>query len=143
MRPKNPVLFARHVACAGLSALLIAPTMVRAEWTTTQGISYHCAGVGLESRTEMASSAEGNAKITLTAGQERGYLSDVQLTVSGGDLSQPASWQSAGPICLLKLPAGQYKVNATFEGQQRQGSLNVPAAPSSNPPSLLFNFPAD
>ena len=130
---------------AGLCiALLMAPTLTRAaEWAETQGINHICSGVSQESRAEIASARGANARIMLTAGSNGQYLSDVQVTVSGGRLSHPASFQSGGPICLLKLPAGLYRIEAKYDGLRRIGELNVPSTQSSNPKSLKFNFPAD
>ncbi|MDQ8021711.1 MAG: hypothetical protein REI94_07715 [Moraxellaceae bacterium] len=126
-----------------LAVICSASSLAHADWASTQGVQHFCSGVGLESRDAMASAGAANAKIMLTAGKEGGYLSDVQLTVSGGTLPQPASWQSTGPICLLKLPAGRYQVDADYEGERRTGTLNVPPVQSSNPPSLMLNFPAE
>lgn len=134
----------RALAKASLLAIVIsASSLAHAEWANTQGVQHFCSGVSLESRDAMSSAGAANAKVMLTAGKEGGYLSDVQLTVSGGGLTQPASWQSSGPICLLKLPAGRYKVDAEFDGERRTGTLNVPPVQSSNPPSLMLNFPEE
>ncbi|MDB5815225.1 MAG: hypothetical protein JWN23_2342 [Rhodocyclales bacterium] len=131
--------FTRHLLCA---SLLCTPVLALADdWVSEQGIAHWCAGVGDESRAQMVG-AEGasNAQLVLTSGPERGYLSDVQLTVRSADKQHSASWQAQGPICLLKLPQGSYTVDATYGDEHRTTALNVKPGKAAGKQPVIFNF---
>lgn len=129
----------KHLLLLGLLAL---PGLAIADdWTNAQGISYWCGGIGAESQAQMKS-AEGaaDARLVLTAGGDRAFLSDVKLTVTSADKQHSATWQAAGPICLLKLPQGSYSIEASYRDERHNASLNIKPAKAGSLEPLIFTF---
>ena len=111
------------------------------EWVTTQGISYWCSGVGAESQAQINSAeASADARLLLTAGPDRSYLSDVKLTVMSADKKHTATWQASGPICLLKLPQGAYTVEANYRDERRAVPIARRSAKAGPLQPLVINF---
>ncbi len=125
-----------------LLSLLALPSLAAADdWTGSQGISYWCGGVGAESQAQMkAAESLADARLVLTAGTERAFLSDVKVTVTSADKQHSASWQAAGPICLLKLPQGAYSVETSYRDERHTASLNVKPARAGALEPLIFTF---
>jgi hypothetical protein len=111
------------------------------DWVSDQGISYWCGGIGDESLAQIKS-AEGSAdaQLVLTAGSDGNYLSDVKLSVSSADKKLATSWQAAGPICLLRLPAGSFTVDANHGAEHRSARLTKRAAGAGKLQPLVINF---
>jgi len=125
-----------------LFAACTFPVLASADdWVTSQGISYWCAGVGAESQAQIKNAeSAANARLMVTAGPERSYLSDVKLTVTSADKQRSASWQASGPICLLKLPQGSYTVEASYRDERRSAPLSITPGKSGSSEPLIFNF---
>lgn len=132
MKFKSAVL----LCAAAVPALAMAD-----DWTTSQGVSYLCGGVGGSSQDDMkAASAGADAQLVITAGPDRAYLSDVKLTVSGANKQQLASWQAKGPICLLKLPPGNYTVDASYRDEHRTVPVAARQPKAGSPKQQVINF---
>jgi len=114
------------------------------DWVSDQGISYWCGGIGDESLAQLKS-AEGSAdaQLVLTAGSGGNYLSDVKLSVSSADKKHTASWQATGPICLLKLPPGNFSVDANHGDEHRSARLTRKSAGPAKVQPLVINFKPD
>ncbi|MDB5801621.1 MAG: putative signal peptide protein [Rhodocyclales bacterium] len=125
-----------------LVSLLAAPALATAEeWVTDKGLSHLCSGVGDESREQMKTAADASdARLVFTAGPERGYLNDVKLTLTSADKQRSTSWQAEGPICLLKLPQGNYTVDATYGDERRTAPLVIKSGKGGNTEPVIFNF---
>ncbi len=94
---------------------------------TSDGVSYVSGGVGLDSIDRLNSLApEFNLKLVfaLSSGQ---YLSDVQVAVVNTAGKTLLDITSEGPWVLTKIPAGNYQVLATFEGQAQKHNITVGA----------------
>jgi len=122
--------------------LAASPALVLADgWVAEQGLSHLCGGVGDESQSQMKTEeSASDAQLVLTAGPDRAYLSDVKLTVTSTDKQHSTSWQAQGPICLLKLPQGNYTINATYGDEHRATELNIKSGKTGNSPPLIINF---
>jgi len=121
--------------------LVFSGLSVADDWVSTQGISYWCGGVGAESQAQIKSAeSSADAQLVLTAGGERGYLSDVKLTVASTDKQHSASWQATGPICLLKLPQGSFTVDAAYGDEHRSAQITRRPAKAGSLQPLIINF---
>lgn len=71
------------------------------------------------------------------------YLSDVLLTVHAGESEgHVLSVRAQGPICLLHLPAGRYRIEASRLGEHR--TLEVAGgAHDGAPPRTVLRFPEE
>jgi len=60
-----------------------------------------------------------------------GYLADVDFVVR--DRTALTFWGRAdGPMCYLRMPAGSYRVEATYQGAKRMASVQAAAGPESD-----------
>ena len=107
------------------------------------GAQYVCGGVGAEERRAMqALEATANLKLLFVTLRRGGYLADtaVEITDSGG--AKRLRTTADGPICLLQLPAGRYRVSATFAGVTRTASVALRGQPG-RPQQVALQFPAE
>ncbi|QNP50092.1 peptidase associated/transthyretin-like domain-containing protein [Diaphorobacter aerolatus] len=98
------------------------PPMVKTEGS----VQYACGGIGSDESTAMRGAMK-EYPLSLLFSQKSGeYLAsvDVEITGKGGSDNTDARFKAQGPVCLLKLPAGQYTVKATAPEKESQ-SRNV------------------
>jgi len=102
-------------------------------------VRYTCGGVGSDER-RMMESARGDARLELlfVTAKRGGYVAGAQVTVSRGN-ERLASFESEGPICLLDLPAGSYRIDAKLGDASSTQTVKVPA--SGRAPRAIFRFP--
>jgi hypothetical protein len=85
------------------------------------GVRWVCAGIGIEEREALSAlRPQANAELVFVAAPRGEYLSDVLLTVHAGEREEHLlSVRTRGPICLLHLPAGRYRIEASRLGEHR------------------------
>lgn len=84
---------------------------------TAGSVSYVSGGVGTES-IERLNSIAGNFNLKLVFALKSGeYVSSVQVSVADAAGKTFLDTTSEGPWLLAKLPAGRYRVSATFAGK--------------------------
>lgn len=90
------------------------------------GVTYMSGGIG-ESEEGMMKRASGKYDLMLTfATKEHGaYISDVKVDIVDAKGNNVVSTVSDGPIFLVNLPAGKYKVTAEAEGKAVTRQINV------------------
>lgn len=128
------LLFA--AASAGAQTSVGTPTP---QWQSAGAAQYVCGGVsdeGMSAITEQRSSA--NSELLFTGGPEGVYLADVAVSVHGTRLQQPLTFTSNGPLCLLKLPAGSYTVEAAHKGRSLKQTIKTDGMLKQT----KFNWPA-
>ncbi|HEX5127555.1 MAG TPA: hypothetical protein VFW00_12495 [Rhodocyclaceae bacterium] len=112
--------------CIVLSLASLAAQAQSLQWQSAGDAQYVCGGVSEEGRAELNSQrAAANSELLFTEGPEGGYLADVSVTVRGAGLSQPLVFNANGPSCLLKLPNGNYVVEAEYKGEKRTQNLKA------------------
>ena len=106
---------------------------------SAQQVRYTCGGVGSDER-RMLESARTDARLELlfVTAKRGGYVAGAQVTVSRGN-ERLASFESEGPICLLDLPAGNYRIDAKLGDAVSSQAVKVPAA--GRAPRTIFRFP--
>jgi hypothetical protein len=114
------------------------------ELKDADGLRWVCGGVGADERRMLAPlEAETNLALTFVTVKRGGYLADVDLSLSdAGSKSPRLTTRTDGPICLLRLPAGQYRVEAAIGGVRRASVVTVPVA-GKQPARAVFAFPGD
>ena len=102
-------------------------------------VQYVSGGIGLdESEALKAAAKDYPLALTFAAqvGGKADYVADVTVAIHDGQGKPVLRATSEGPYMLVKLPAGDYKVSATYKGQtqERQVAVRAPAphAPSSS-----------
>lgn len=95
-------------------------------WQTDNQVQYLCGGVGDESMEALqAERSAANLSLLFAASERGAYVADVAVTISGNGMSTPVQFTAGGPICLLKMAAGKYKIAATWEGKEQVQNLVV------------------
>lgn len=114
------------------------PVATPPQWQTSGAGQYVCGGVSDEGMNAIKSQ-RGNAgsELLFTSGPTGVYVADVAVTVYGGNLKEAVSFNASGPLCLLKLPKGNYTVDAQYKGQTVKQSIKVDGALKQT----KFNWP--
>lgn len=94
---------------------------------TTGGTSYVSGGVGTESIDRLNSLAS-NFNLKLVFALKAGnYVSGVKVTIADAAGKMLMDTMSEGPWFLIKLPAGNYQIVATFAGKAEKRTIAVAA----------------
>ena len=117
------------VAFAGAAALWGAAETAHATSRTDPGITHLCGGVGAEHLKALKAQAHAfNLGFWMVEGPRGAYLADVPIQIKAGGKTI-ATFTAEGPLCYLKVPAGEYTIVGTYKGQTRaitvhSGSVN-------------------
>lgn len=91
------------------------------------GVSYVSGGVGTTSIDRLAALARDfNLKLVFAL-KSGDYVSDVKVTIANAAGKTLVDTTSEGPWLMAKLPAGNYKIAATFAGNAEKRTIAVGA----------------
>jgi len=92
------------------------------------GIAYACGGVGSDERRALETLRR-NASLELlfVTAKRGGYTAGTQVVMTPVSGGAPASFRAGGPTCVVRAPAGRYRIEATLDGHTRAASVQVPA----------------
>lgn len=127
-----------------LAVMLLATTAAWAQapapqWQALGPASYVCGGVSDEGMAALTTQrGEANSELLFTTGAEGAYVAQVAVSVRGKGLKQPLTFTSSGPLCLLKLPAGSYSVEAEYKGRTLKQHIKTDGMLKQT----KFNWPA-
>jgi hypothetical protein len=125
------------LALAAFSAQAREPQMA-----SEGAVQYFCGGVGADERRAMqALEPQANLKLLFVTVKRGGYLADAAVTISDGKATR-FSAVADGPVCLLQLPAGKYRVTADIGGTRRSVQVAV-GAQAGKPRQAAFSFPGE
>jgi hypothetical protein len=123
----------RHAACLALAAhaALGLPATAQGRIPDMQqagALRYSCGGIGENESTLMRAAMKDYPLSLLFAQKEGAYLANVAVEVSSAkDISR---FTANGPVCLIQLPAGSYKITATTsEGRSQTQSAEIGKGP--------------
>jgi hypothetical protein len=133
---------ARGLALALL--LAFAPARAQEPAMVVEGaVAHYCGGVGAEERQAMRSlEAQANLKLLFVTARRGGYLADATVAVADGGAARLFEAVAQGPICLLRLPQGRYRLTARLGDVTRSATIAV-GATAGRPPQLVFAFPGE
>ena len=95
---------------------------------TSGGVSYMTGGVGLdESAAIKAAEKDFNLSLLFAQNKRGEYLADVKVSIMDKAGKTVLKVVSDGPMLLVRLPAGAYKVSANHEGNTLVKSVQVEA----------------
>ena len=119
-------------------ALFLAANLANAQ-ARAGDVRYTCGGIGSDER-RMMEAARGDARLELmfVTAKRGGYVAGAQVNVFQSN-ERLASFESEGPICLLDLPAGSYRIEAKLGDAVSSQVVKVPA--SGRAPRAVFRFP--
>ncbi|MGC3965267.1 MAG: hypothetical protein QM803_18655 [Rhodocyclaceae bacterium] len=139
---KAATIARRHVpwvAALALSSPVWAADAAPAWHSASGNAGYMCGGISDEGMAALKThKRDANAELLFTEGAERAWVSGVAVTVRGGGLQQPLQFTADGPSCLLRLPDGDYMVQASYKDVPRSQNVKVGGASSQT----VFNWPA-
>ena len=119
---------------AALAQQAAAPTDTQAHLPAQQtsgALRYQCGGIGVDESTTMRAAMKDYPLSLLFAQRDGAYLANVAVEVSSGKDS--SRFTANGPVCLIQLPAGSYKITATT----REGASQTQAAEIGKGPHQL------
>ena len=127
-------------------ALCVASAAASAQALVAQeqgAVIWRCGGVGLEEREELAKMEPGsNLKLVFAAGARGEYLANVAVAISERQSKVAAvKFVAEGPICLVKAPAGSYRVDASL-GDRKSSVSTTLAEDARRPAMMVLRFPA-
>lgn len=112
-------------------------------WTSEGAVRYACGGAGVEERQALrALEGEANLKLLFVTQKRGGFLADAEVTVADAAGKAILRTVAPGPVCVLRLAEGRYRVSAALGGVTRTAAANVPAQ-AGKPQSLVFTFPGE
>jgi len=106
------------------------------------GLRWVCAGVGEEEREALAAlEPQANLKLMFITG-ERAFVADVDVSLydAASELLR-FTMIAQGPICLIRAPAGHYRVAATYQETRRERTVALPEKRGKDPLRVVFSFP--
>jgi len=121
-----------------MKTLAIAIPLVLA--TSAHGAAMMCGGVGSDARRALEGTSA-NVELEFFVAQRGAYVANVGVSVTPLNSKEPViEGTSSGPLCLLQLEPGRYRVQATFNGATRSATATVPSR-ASRPTHLALGFP--
>lgn len=95
---------------------------------TSGGVSYMTGGIGLEEAAAVKA-AEKDFNLSLLFAQTRRgeYLSDIKVSIADKAGKTVLKVVSDGPMLLVRLPAGAYKISADHGGKTLEKTVQVEA----------------
>lgn len=109
------------------------------QWQSSGAATYVCGGVSDEGMSALtAQRGSANGELLFTSGPKGAYLAQVTVSIHGTHLKQPLHFTSSGPLCLLKLPAGSYTVEAEYQGHTIKQNIKTDGMLKQT----KFNWPA-
>ncbi|MGC1816585.1 MAG: carboxypeptidase-like regulatory domain-containing protein [Casimicrobiaceae bacterium] len=92
------------------------------------GVMYVTGGVGSDA-VDRLKSMEGEFNLKLVFADASGaYLSDVKVMIVDASGHVVLDATSEGPLLMAKLPAGDYRVDATFDGHRESRKISATAS---------------
>ncbi|PWB34053.1 hypothetical protein DCO48_07045 [Pseudomonas sp. SDI] len=103
----------------------VDPTAVQLQPMEQNGISYLQGGIGLDESTALQQTTGYNLHISLSSGPENQYLSGASLVLQSASGQALLSLEDVGPLVYVKLPAGSYRVVASYDGVQTEQRVSI------------------
>lgn len=132
-----------------LSTLLVCANAAFAaqgiSWREQDAIGWACGGIGYEERQSLrVLESRGNVALLFVSGTRGGLIADVKLrVVSAKDPGLGLDITVEGPQCIVRLPAGDWQVQARHGQTLREQTLSVRASQAGAVQRWQFTFPAE
>jgi hypothetical protein len=105
-------------------------------------VAWHCGGVGADERRAMkALEPQSNVRLLFVTARRGGYLAGADVRIDDGKATR-FSASADGPICLLRLRPGKYRITAEIGDARRTAQLSV-GAQAGRPHQVAFAFPGE
>ena len=123
-------------------AASLPPLLVRAQGPAipplqTQGVArYACGGVGEPSSGAMLAARKDYPLSLLFATVSGEYMASVTVTIKDAKGASVLKVPTTGPICLIKLPDGNYSIDAQAMGKTKSQAVTI----GGGPKAIDFSF---
>ena len=121
----------RLLPCIVLTGLLLTPLAYADELPTLpaakaqNGVNYLSGGVGEGQAVAMKLAAANYSTMLTFADPSGAYLADVKVIIQDSKGATVLDTVSEGPMLLVDLPPGQYRVAAEYKGNTQSQPLSV------------------
>jgi hypothetical protein len=125
--PRHAAAFA--LALLAVYVMLAPPANAKSEEVVRapSGVVYVTGGVSSEA-VDLLKTMEKDFDLKLVFANSSGaYLSDVKVTIADASGHVVLDAMSEGPLLMAKLPAGSYRIDATFSGHPESHMIAVAA----------------
>lgn len=96
------------------------PAIMITEGKTAQGFPYIFGGISTDERARMEEMGKAyNLKLVFAA-KKGPFIAGVRLVIAGENGAEIINLVTDGPWFYIRLPAGVYRLRATFDGQKRE-----------------------
>jgi len=96
------------------------PAIVIAEGKTAQGFPYLSGGISTDERERMEEMGK-TYNVKLTFAEKKGaFVAGVRLVIGRDNGEELVNLVTDGPWFYIRLPAGVYNLQATFEGEKKE-----------------------
>lgn len=139
------ILLLLWVVGAGATLLFTGNAAAQAFVMSEQaGVRWACGGVGFEERAALDElRPQANVELLFVTAPRGGYLADILVTLYEEDRDVAAlRLRAPGPICLLHLPGGSYRIEASRLGEHRIVRADG-GAPDGRPRRTILAFPEE
>lgn len=126
-RRLSPVVLAAVAGLAGAGAA--AQTGTVPPMVGQGAVRYACGGIGLDESTAMRAAMKSHPLSLLFAKDGGDYLADVAVRIQDALGAEVVALRAGGPVCLIDLPAGRYRIEAASSGLTRTHTVTVGASP--------------
>jgi len=127
---------------AGAIALAVSVPALAATLPTPQtehGVTYLSGGIGKDEAAAMKAEAKSYPlSIILSEGKHDAYVANAKVTITGKDGKVLLDAVSVGPIMLVKVPAGEYRITAMAGGKTLEREAKVG---TKGDQQVLFHWP--
>lgn len=132
----------KYLVAVALAAASVAAQAQGFAMKNEGGVSWICAGVGLDEREALdALEAQANFKLLLVTSTQGAFVANVPVTLyRAGSKTPVLSVHANGPVCLFDLPAGRYRVESAYHDARRGAAVEVRAG-RKRPARVVLSFP--
>lgn len=99
-------------------------------------VEYVSGGIGIDESESMKAAAKDYPLALTFAAQRDGkadYVASVGVLIKDAQGKEVLKATAEGPYMLVKLPAGAYKISATYEGKTQEREVTVQGASTARP----------
>ena len=122
------VLLAASAGALALACALPAAASAIPQAMEANGITYVSGGIGSDEAKAMKAEAKHYPlSMVFSAGKNNEYLANVGVTIKDPSGKVVFDETSDGPIMLLKLEPGRYRIEASRDGKPEWRTVQVPA----------------
>lgn len=115
----------------------VDPAGVQVQQQEQNGITYLSGGIGVDESNFIQASRGYNLHMTFSIGAQNQYTSDVDVQIQKTSGNTVLTLSGAGPLVYVQLPAGEYTVIATRNGEERRNVTDIGSGAARN---LVFHW---